>query len=280
MAMDLGAIKAKLESLNTQGQEKTDNSKNFWKPQLGESTIRIVPSAYDPAMPFSELKFHYGIGKYPMAALSNFGKQDPIEDFIKELRKTSDKENWSLSGKIQPRSRYFAPVIVRGQESEGVKIWGFGITIYKALLQLASDEEIGDFSDPINGTDLKVTVTAGNPYPDTSIRPKRSSSPLSEDANQVKTWLTLQPNPKTSFTEYSYDFIKSQLEAYLLPKAEGEEGTKEPVITEGKKEKLVAKVPKAVEPVKEIPVAKEKVSTASTFDDLFADEREEDKLPF
>ena len=60
--MDLNAIKAKLDALNSNGQEreKIDYSKIFWKPQLGKQTIRIVPSAFDPAFPFKELKFHYG----------------------------------------------------------------------------------------------------------------------------------------------------------------------------------------------------------------------------
>ena len=172
--MDLNAIKAKLGELNNNGQtqEKTDYSKIFWKPELGKQTVRIVPSAYDPTFPFKELKFHYGIGKYPMVALSNFGKQDPIEEFVKELRKTNDKDNWSLSGKINPKTRIFAPVVVRGEEDKGVRLWGFGVTIYKALLALAEDEDVGDYTDVMNGWDLVVTQEAGNPYPVTTVRIK------------------------------------------------------------------------------------------------------------
>ncbi len=60
--MDLNAIRAKLDALNNNGQEreKTDYSKIFWKPELGKQTVRIVPSAFDPTFPFKELKFHYG----------------------------------------------------------------------------------------------------------------------------------------------------------------------------------------------------------------------------
>ena len=102
--MDLNAIKDRLDQLNGNNapqKEKVDYTKIFWKPELGKQEVRIVPSAFDPAYPFKELKFHYGIGKYPMVALSNFGKQDPIEEFVKELRKTNDKDNWSLSGKLE-----------------------------------------------------------------------------------------------------------------------------------------------------------------------------------
>ena len=71
--MDINAIKAKLDALNNNGQEreKTDFTQIFWKPEDGKQTIRVVPSVYDPAMPFKEVKFHYGVGKYPMASLSN-----------------------------------------------------------------------------------------------------------------------------------------------------------------------------------------------------------------
>jgi len=84
--MDLNAIKAKLSALNNNGgsdKEKVDYEKVFWKPTNGKHTLRILPSMFNPSFPFTELKFHYGIGKYPMLALSNFGKQDPIEEFVK-----------------------------------------------------------------------------------------------------------------------------------------------------------------------------------------------------
>ena len=217
--MNLDAIKAKLDALNSNGQEreKTDYSKIFWKPAIGKQTIRLVPSAFDPAMPFKELKFHYGIGKYPMVALSNFGKQDPIEEFVKELKKTSDKDNWSLAGKINPKTRIFAPVVVRGEEDKGVRIWGFGVTIYRALLALIADEDIGDITDVINGWDLVVEQVQGNPYPETTVRIKPKQTALSDNNDQVDTWLKTQPNPTEVHTQYDYEFIKKQLQNYLNP---------------------------------------------------------------
>jgi len=217
--MDLNAIKAKLDALNNNGQqkEKTDYSTIFWKPEIGKQTIRLVPSVFDPTMPFKELKFHYGIGKYPMVALSNFGKQDPIEEFTKELRKTSDRDNWSLAGKISPKTRIFAPVVIRGEEDKGVRLWGFGVTIYKALLALIADEDIGDITDVMNGWDLVVEQQKGNPYPETSVRIKPKQTALSDDNVKVEGWLKTQPNPVEVFTQYDYDFIKKQLQNHLNP---------------------------------------------------------------
>lgn len=228
--MDINAIRAKLDALNNTGQqqEKTDYSTIFWKPQLGKQTVRIVPSAHDPAFPFKELKFHYGVGKYPMLALSNFGKQDPIEEFVKELRKTNDKDNWSLSGKLSPKTRIFAPVVVRGEEDKGVRLWGFGVTIYKALLALAEDEDIGDYTDVINGWDMVVEMTAGNPYPETSVRIKPKQTPLSDNNDLVDLWLKEQPDPLGVHREYDYEFVKKQLQGYLNPGSVEEEETSTP----------------------------------------------------
>ena len=228
--MDLNAIKSRLQEMESKSgnnREKVDYEKVFWRPPMGKSKIRIVPSAYDPAMPFSELKFHYNVGKYPMLALSNFGKQDPVEEFVAELKKTNDRDNWSLAGKLTPRSRFFAPVVVRGEEDMGVRIWGFSQTIFKALLSMAEDEDIGDYTDPVNGFDMNVEVRQGNPYNETSVRIVPKMTPLSDNNDLVESWLKTQPNPSEVYTQYDYNFIKKQLLEFIEPGStdEGEEET-------------------------------------------------------
>ena len=229
--MNLDQIKAKLAGLNNNGnteREKVDFEKVFWKPTNGKHNVRIVPSVYDPSFPFKELKFHYNIGKFPMIALSNFGKQDPIEEFVKELRKTSDKENWSLSGKLSPKTRIFAPVVVRGEEDKGVRLWSFGVNIYKALLALAEDEDIGDFTDVMSGWDMVVENTpAAGPgqFPSTTVRIKPKQTVLSDDDSKVNSWLKDQPNALEVQTQYDYEFIKKKLQEYLNP---GEEVAEAP----------------------------------------------------
>lgn len=270
--MDINAIRAKLDALNNNGQDrdKPDYSEIFWKPQLGKQTIRIVPSVLDPAYPFKELKFHYGIGKYPMIALSNFGKQDPIEEFVKELRKTSDKDNWSLSGKISPKTRIFAPVVVRGEEEKGVRLWGFGVTIYKALLALAEDEDIGDYTDTINGYDMVVEQAQGNPYPTTTVRIKPKQTPLSDNNEMVDIWLKKQPIPEESFTQYDYDFVKKQLQNYLDPdSAEDETTTPETPSTTGTDSSLPSSLGSNKTDFSLETATKDSKDSVSKFDDLF-----------
>ena len=56
MAIDLKKMRAKLETMQSKGK----GSSNWWKPQEGDSTIRIVPTA--DGDPFKEHWFHYNVG--------------------------------------------------------------------------------------------------------------------------------------------------------------------------------------------------------------------------
>jgi len=274
MGMDLNAIKSRLTAMNNDGQkrEKVDPEKTFWRPTTGKHQIRIVPSAYDPNYPFKEMFFHYGIGKYPMLALSNFGEQDPIVDFVQELKKTSDSDNWKMAGKLTPKLRVFAPVIVRGEEDKGVRLWGFGKMIYKELLALAEDEDIGDYTDVTNGFDLIVEQQPGNPYPTTSVRIKPKMSELSDDNGKVESWLKEQPNPLESYTKYDYDFVKKQLAGWLDPEAAAQE--------ESKPAPTPAAAPTPTPPSNNFTTenaTKGKQDTVSQFDKMFGGS---DDLPF
>lgn len=284
--MDLSLIKQKLQQINEQSQERQDNSALRWVPGNGKSQIRIVPSVENPDNPFTELMFYNRLGKYPILALTNFNEQDPVEEFIETLRATDDKDNWSLSGKISARPRYFVPVIVRGEEDKGVRIWSISSTIYKALLSLAADDEIGDFTDIQNGTDMiveKTPPTTPGAFADITVRARRSSSPLSEDKEEIKKWLKEQPKPLDLFRKPTYEWLKKQLKAYI----EGKPTTEE--LPEEKKDEAPKAEFKVEEKKEEKPVAKKaaapKKSVTTKFDDLFSDDDEkpqsdEDKLPW
>jgi hypothetical protein len=235
--MDLDVIKQRLNAL-----EKTGNSNNgerrqlFWKPEIGKQSIRIVPSKFNPKMPFTEMLFYYGIGVNVMPSRSNYSDEDgnalkdPIIEFTKQLRQTSESENWKLAKKLDPKVRYFAPIIVRGREDEGVKVWQFGKELYETFLQLAVDEEVGDYTDVASGRDIKlVTVgpeVTGTKYNRTTASPSMKISPASDDAGQVKTWLDDQVNPKDLFKNrvVEYDLTKQHLASWLNPEGSIQEG--------------------------------------------------------
>lgn len=267
--MDINAIKAKLAGMNrSQDREKIDYTKIMWNPPPGVYHIRIVPSMYNPTNPFSELFFHYNIGKFPMMALTNFGEQDPIVEFVAELKKTSDKDNWTLAGKLSPKMRIFAPVIVRGEEDMGVRLWSFSKSIQKTLFTLATDEEIGDYTDIVNGRDITVEKVAGNPYPETTIRPRIKETPLSTNNALVEKWMKEQPNPLECFTKYDYTFIKKQLQNWLNPEAEAESTTEEPASQSTSESKPAQETAPAFE-LSTAPAVSKANKVMSDFSDLF-----------
>lgn len=282
--MDLSLIKKKLEQLNEQTQDRLDTSGLRWTPANGKQTIRIVPSIENPDNPFTELMFYNKLAKYPILALTNFGEQDPVEEFIQTLRATDDKDNWSLSGKISARPRYFCPVVVRGEEDKGVRIWSISATIYKALLTIAADEEYGDFTDIQKGFDLVVEKTppaTPGAYADITVRAKRNDSPLSEDKAEIKKWLTEQPKVMDLFRKPTYDWLKKQLKAYISgapAEAEGSGDKKEETAEseskqpEAKKAEPEAKEAEAPKPKSAAKQGKKAVT--NKFDDLFKDDDE------
>ena len=226
--MDLNALKQKLDTLQSKPQEgqKTDYSLIYWKPTLGKQQIRIVPSAYDASNPFTELKFYYGITNKVMISPTNFGEKDPIALFAGKLREGEyNKENYVLAKKLDAKNRIFVPVIVRGEEDKGVRLWQFGKMVYEELLALAVDDEIGDYTDIVGGRDLTVETvgpeSTGTPYNKSSVRVRLKTSPLSEDAALVEKWTNEQPNPKGDlFKRYSFEDMKSALEKWLSPEEE------------------------------------------------------------
>ena len=228
--MDINAIKQRLNSLQSSGQkkEKVDYSKYYWKPkQEGKYQIRIVPSALNKENPFQEVFVHYGFSKFPIYALTNWGEKDPIVEFAKQLRNTSEKENWQLAKKLDPKMRVFAPVVVRGEEDKGVRLWEFGKEIYMQLLGIAEDEDYGDFTDINDGRDFTVEAVTGDiggrQGIKCSIRVKPKTSPLGTDKNEIKSWLSEQPSVLELQKKMTFEDLKSVLEKFLNPEAEAEE---------------------------------------------------------
>ena len=220
--MDLNKIKSRLDNLNQASKpkqtEKKDYTLVYWKPKAeGKYQIRFVPSKINKDNPFQEVFMHYGVGKYPIVALTNWGEDDPIVDFTKKLRKSSESENWRLAKQLDPKMRVFAPVIVRGEEDKGVRLFEFSKTIYMELLSIADDEDYGDFTDINQGFDFVVNATKVQDRPGfaLSVRPKPKQTPLSSDASQITTWLENQPILLEERYKYTYDKLKEELQNFI-----------------------------------------------------------------
>ena len=227
--MDINAIKSRLNQL----QNTSSTANSFWKPQPGKSQIRITPFTENKDNPFVELFFHYSLvpNKTVLSPLS-FGRPDPVQQFADKLKSSGDKDEWIQGKRIEPKMRTFAPVVVRGEETEGVKWWGFGKTVYQELLGIIADPDYGDISDVMTGRDIVVerqtAAEAGNQYGKTTIRVKPNQTALVEDAILSDNLLKNQPNIVELYTEPSFDELKGHLHGFLNPNATEETTEKEP----------------------------------------------------
>ena len=280
--MDLDAIKKRLSDLQNQSSNNSSGTQKqlFWKPSIGKQLIRVVPNKYNKEFPFTEMKFYYGIGsKRVMSSPSNWGEKDPIMEFAKQLRQTNDKENWRLAKKLDPKTRIFAPVVIRGEEGEGVKLWQFGKEVYQEFLNMAADDEIGDFTDIVAGRDIKLSTvgpeSTGTPYNKTSIGPSLKTTQLSEDEVVAKSLLEEQADPMKVFKPLSYDDMKAALQEFLSPEGVEAEGSivSEPAVS------FDSDVKKSNYSL-DTTTPNVKKSKSQQFDDLFNDSNKSDDLPF
>ena len=241
--MDIDAIKSKLATL-----QSTSNTKdNFWKPEPGKQVVRIVPYKHNKDNPFIELFFHYNLGnnKTYLSPLS-FGRPDPVAEFADKLKSTGNKDEWIQGKRLEPKMRTFAPVIVRGKESEGVKFWGFGKTVYQELLGVIADPDYGDITDATNGRDIGIDrqtpAEAGNQYGKTTVRVKPNQTTITDDATLLESIMDNQSDLVELYNEPTYDELKEVLQNYLNPSDDTETAnTTETATTEKVAEKTETK---------------------------------------
>jgi len=277
--MDLNLAKQKLAAAQNKGsqqRERIDYTKIFFKPKAGKYQVRILPSTYDKAWPIREVQFHYGFSKGPILALSNWGEADPIADFAKNLRKSSDREDWQLAKKIEPKSRYFAAVIVRGEEHLGARLWEFGKLTNDQLLGIAADEDYGDYTDITDGRDFTIDavedVIAGRKGIKCNLRIKPKTTSISEDAALVEKVLNEQPDILAINRRYTYEALKEILTKWLNPEEEAT-ATETPIASADADEEddFIKEINKPVTPAYSLETPAAKTSNADKFNDLFND---------
>jgi hypothetical protein len=281
MALNIAQLKSRLNSLQNQGSTNK-KSDLIWKPKPGKQVVRIVPYKFNPENPFIELKFHYNINGKTYLSPDSFGRPDPIVEFANRLKKTGSKEDWQMGRKMEPKMRTFAPVIVRGEEAEGVKFWGFGKQVYQEIGALILDGEYGDITDVLNGRDItvefKTAEETGKNYPATTIRPRPNVSPAVDPKNATLVEsLKNQSNILDLFPELSYDELKDVMDKWLNPEQAEDDSATAVVAADADEDASVptpTAAPKAAaKPVASPSAAKAKAGgsddVSKAFDDLF-----------
>ena len=169
------------------------------------------------------------MGKNPgfLSPKRNFGVDDPLNDFVRQLFNDGTEDSIKMAKNLMARQRFFAPVLVRGEEEKGVRIWGFGKMAYQELLNLVLNPEYGDITDVESGTDLvlKYGKPPGAQFPQTTIVPRRKSSPLTESDDTTSGMLDSIPDFDQVFesARKTPTEIQQMLDQFLLGEEDAEE---------------------------------------------------------
>ena len=220
--MDINSIRKRLNQLQT----TNNRTSNLWKPQPGKQVIRVLPYKHNKDNPFIELFFHFGLNNKTYLSPITFGRPDPIEEFASKLKTSGNREEYQMARKLEAKMRTFAPVIVRDEEGQGVRFWGFGKTVYQELLSVIADPDYGDITDAVSGRDISVEfITAeesGASFPKTTIRVKPNQTPIVEDKAKLENILENQKDITELYQELSYEELTEVLNLWLNPDASDE----------------------------------------------------------
>lgn len=222
MTYNLEELKKKINALagNSKGGDK---AKIVWaKFDIGSHDIRFVPltdaNGNPHSQPFFEVTYYDNkdLGDRRFVAPSQFGAPDPLRECAMELAKDKSKEAWLIRKKLTAKERYYAPIIVRGQEEKGVQVWEISPKLCKDIygLLVHPDYQDEDMFSVDSGYDFTVNVAATdkmfNNYPvkEIKIQPRRKASKLLPKKEDVEKALKQVPN----FEAYFKAQVKSEEE--------------------------------------------------------------------
>lgn len=212
---NLESIRAALTKNDKTASKQTTGTKNvYWKPVIGEHDIRFLPTQNSTNEPFLAVAYYSEpLTQQRIVAPYAFGLADPIKEQYEELRNSKKHPNgWSIAKNLRAKERYYAVIIVRGEEDKGPQIWEFSKEtrdqVYGILTHKDNIDE--DMLSPEVGYDFTCSVTPvieggkprlfkGSPVKQVNLQARKKPSPLSKDKAQSKKWLDAVPNLEETF---------------------------------------------------------------------------------
>lgn len=209
MSYNIDALKAKINALS--GPVKSGDTKakiTWWKPQIGTHDVRFVPLSDGEGNPLSQPFFEVAyyddkaLSEKRFVAPSQFGGEDPLKVVALELAKDRSREGWLVRKKLTPRERYYAAVLVRGEEEKGLQVWEISPQVCKDIYSLLvmPDYVDDDLFSTETGFDFTVSVTAtdktfnGHPVKAIKLVPRRKASKLAAKKEQIDALMKTVPN--------------------------------------------------------------------------------------
>lgn len=183
----LEKIRKRLENVDMGG------NRGFWRPKNGRNVIRILPEVGEMEVFWQEVGKHFIPNSKKVFTCPRFttnGELDcPICDFVSELYASGDPESKALASKLRVRKQFWMNIIDRNDEDAGPQIYGPGVMVFSAIASIVGDPDFGDIYDPEDGIDIVVEKSGSGLETSYEVRPRRHSTPLSEDPELAEQWL-------------------------------------------------------------------------------------------
>lgn len=236
MAVDINAIRKRLEQINSGGNKSSGGSKfKRWKYEKpGEYKLRVLPfKNTDPGMPFPERIVYYGIsatGSGMIVSPENAGQRDAIKDFrISLYNQAKDaatpgeaEELKEMAQKLKSKTINCVCVVDRANEAAGPQLWSPNWTDVQQLLALFLTEA-GDYTDLSQGRDITLVVTPGKkinqktkqPILEAKISVSFTQTKAAKDDATLKEWLETMPNVDEYYPVTSPEETEKRLNEWL-----------------------------------------------------------------
>lgn len=205
MAINLEAIRKRVEQL--QNGNKYNNVPQFKPKKAGEYHLRVLPwpaKFVSPDQPFVERYFYYIGDNYATLAPFQFDKPDPIKELVDAFYSSGKPDEKALAKKLRPGMTAYAPVVVKkgeGSDPDKVVLWAIPKLHYAKMLSWFLDEDIGDYTDPKEGFNVKVTaIDNGKKFKDKTVfnldvELGRSRTRLADTDEKINSLLESIPDP-------------------------------------------------------------------------------------
>lgn len=206
----------------TKTEQKTYDLKNYFttylkdKEKSATKRIRILPTK-DGSSPFVEIHGHKmqvdGEWKTFVCLKHEKGEDCPFCEAREALLASNKESDKELAKKYSAKKMYVVKVIDRDNEADGPKFWRFNHDYRKTgtldkiygVLQAVNK----DITDPTTGRDLLVMIAR-----DQGNRPVVQSishvdpTPLSEDADLAKEWLSDERTWEDVYSVKPYEYLE------------------------------------------------------------------------
>jgi hypothetical protein len=229
MSKEVSAWQAMLDQYEANNKPKYENKtekvydlKNYFNTYIKEGIksatkqVRILPNP-NGGSPFIEMHVHkiQVDGEWKtFTCLKHENKEDcPFCEAREALLATGKESDKELAKKYSARKMYVVKVIDREKPEEGVKFWRFAHDYSKNGVY---DKIIGvingikkDVSNPDNGRDLVLTITRNqNNIPVVTGVASLDPTPLSEDSDEAKAWLSDERTWRDVYALKSYEYLE------------------------------------------------------------------------